>query len=459
MLLSNAIVKPDFREQYQQQEAFSQPSYGASISGNFLKQLVEPEIALEKIAPLAGYHPHFSTLNDIYDAVQHVTETPGATLTQKTGDGIASLLGFALNPINIALGGAGGLLAKGAVKGVSALAPEFLSNLAGKTITKLSTETVGSLGEKALTVSGIGTAPLIPQNLAESITPDNKVDVSHFIKTTAIAGGFGLALGAVPFVASVIRTKFFNRPEVAANVTEETLEQAEKNKTITPEEKSWFQEYQKNPADPALEQRAAELLKKNHPDITVNPIDNKVNVPLLTPNDIKALQSVIPEELLAKEGIDNPNVLSDFIQKNALDRLKQNPALSNGLKGILEELETKGERVWQPFLSNVIDHIESGPESLADSHSVKDYLKQRIENQLANDKITPQSAANAQEQFKTYQDNLKQAADLSAIESQHLENSDLTQEAEPSLKKYQEFKAKSHVFSDLIQCIGVTHAD
>lgn len=221
MLLTNAFVKPNFREQYQQQSEFTPPSYTASISGNLLKQIVEPEVALEKIAPLVGMHPHFSSLNDIYDALQNVTEVSGLPLSQKMGDGIASLLGFAFNPINIALGGAGGLLAKGAIKGVSFLAPEFLSNLAGKTITKLSTETLGGLGEKALTTSAIGTTPLIPQNLAESITPDSKLDVSHFIKTTAIAGGFGLALGAIPFVASVIRSKLFDRPGESATITPE----------------------------------------------------------------------------------------------------------------------------------------------------------------------------------------------------------------------------------------------
>ncbi|WP_218814582.1 hypothetical protein [Rickettsiella endosymbiont of Dermanyssus gallinae] len=456
MLLSNAIVKPDFREQYQQQEAFSQPSSGASISGSFLKQLIEPEIALEKIAPLAGLHPHFSTLNDVYDAVQHVTETPGATLTQQIGNGIASLLGFALNPINIALGGTGGLLAKGAVKGVSALAPEFLSNLASKTITKLSTETVGSLGEKALTVSGIGTAPLIPQNLAESITPDNKVDISHFIKTTAIAGGIGLALGVVPFVGNLIRSKFFNRAETS-DITEETLSQAEKNKMVTPEEKAWFQEYLKNPDNPELEQRAAELLQKNHPDIAVNPIDNKVNVSLLTPNDIKALQSVIPEELLAREGIDNPNVLSDFIQKNALDRLKQNPALSDGLKGILTELENKGEGDWKPFLSNVIHHIDAGSEYLADSNAVKDYLKQRIENKMPDAKLSEKQAFEAKDRLKQYEDNIKAGVKEEStpieLSSKHLDDSELAKEIQPTIKKYQEFKSKSQVFSDLMQCL------
>lgn len=441
MLLTNALVKPNFREHYQEQAEFTSPSYSASLSGNFLKQIIEPEVALEKIAPLMGMHPHFSSLDDIYSAIQNVTEPSGLPLSQNIGNGIASLLGFALNPINIALGGAGGLLAKGAVKGVSALAPEFLSNIAGKTITKLSSETVGSLGEKALTVSAIGTAPLIPQNLAESITPDNKVDVSHFIKTTAIAGGFGLALGAVPFVGNIIRSKLFNRAEESA--------------TLTPEEKTWFEDYQKNPNDPELSQRAAELLKKNYPDIAVNPIDNKVNISLLTPNDIQALQSVIPEELLAREGIDNPKVLSNFIQKNALDRLKQNPTISNGLKGILSELNTKGEKDWKPFLSNVIDHIESGTEPVADSDSVKDYLKQRIESHFPNEKLSEQQSFDAKARLKQYQDTLKQQAELSQSASQFsLEDSELAKEAQPAIKKYQEFKSKSKIFTDLIRCIG-----
>lgn len=454
MLLTHALVKPNFREHYQEQAEFTSPSYGASFSGNFLKQIIEPEVALEKIAPLMGMHPHFSSLDDIYSAIQNVTEPSGLPLSQNIGNGIASLLGFALNPINIALGGAGGLLAKGAVKGVSALAPEFLSNLAAKTITKLSTETVGSLGEKALTVSAIGTAPLIPQNLAESITPDNKVDVSHFIKTTAIAGGFGLALGAVPFVGSIIRSKLFNRAGVS-DLTEETLSQAEKNKTITPEEKTWFEDYQKNPNDPELTPRASEILKKNYPDIQTDPVNNKVNLSLLTPNDIKALQSVIPEELLSREGINNPNVLSDFIKKNALDRLKQNPTISNGLKGILSELETKGEKDWKPFLSNVIGYIESGPEPVADSDSVKDYLKQRIESQFPNEKLSEQQSFDAKARLKQYQDTLKQQAELSPIASQHsIENSELVKEVQPAIKKYQEFKSKSKIFTDLICCIG-----
>lgn len=115
------------------------------IIGNFLKQLLEPEIALEKIAPLAGLYPHFSSLNDIYKAVQKVTEASGLPVTQKISDGIASLLGFALNPINIALGSAGGLLAKGAVKGFSTFA------------------SIGNLGEKMLAGASIGATSLLPK--------------------------------------------------------------------------------------------------------------------------------------------------------------------------------------------------------------------------------------------------------------------------------------------------------
>lgn len=439
MLLSNAVVKPNFRKQYQEQAEFTSPSYSASISGNFLKQLIEPEIALEKISPLAGFHPQFSSFDDIYDAIKNVTEISGLPLTQKTGDGIASLLGFALNPINMALGGAGGLLAKGTVKGVSALAPEFLSKLAGKTITKLSTETVGSLGEKALTGASMGATSLLTQNLSESITPENKVNVSHLIKASSIAGGFGLALGVVPFAANVIRSKLFRRSETTLSETI-ALNQAGKDKTITPEEEIWYQAYQKNPNDPELIQQASEILKKNHPDIAVNPIDNKVNVSLLTPNDIKALQAVMPEELLAREGLNNADALSGFIQKNALDRLKQNPDLSEGFKGIVTELENKGEKDWHAFLSQVINAMNR--ESSADINTVKDYLKQRIENQLPAAQLTEQRIADAKEQLNHYQDSLKKQEEIHS-----------TVKDQPIFKKYQEFKTQSKVFQDLIHCL------
>ena len=423
MLLSSAHLKPDFKEQYQQQAKFSSPSYTASLSGNFLKQLIEPEIALEKIAPLAGLHPHFSSLNSLYDAVQQVTETSGLPVTQKIGDGIASLLGFALNPINIALGAGGGLLAKGAVKGFSTLAPEFLSNVAGKTITQLSGETVGSLSEKAFTGSSIAATSLLPENLAESITSNNKLDVSHLIQATSIAGGFGLALGVVPFAASLIRAKLFKHIE-------------------SDEEKTWYQDYQNNADDPELTQQAAEILRKNNPDLSINPLENKVTVPLLTSNDIKALQSVIPEELLAREGLNNPEALSHFIQKNAYDRLKQHPNLSEGLQGIIHELESKGDKDWKPFLSNIIDQLESGPDPRANSDSVKDYLKQRIENQLPAAQLTEQRIADPKEQLNHYQDSLKKQEELNS-----------TVKAQPTFKKYQEFKTKAQVFHDLIHCL------
>ncbi len=439
MLLSNAVVKPNFRKQYQEQAEFTSPSYSASISGNFLKQLIEPEIALEKISPLAGFHPQFSSFDDIYDAIKNVTEISGLPLTQKTGDGIASLLGFALNPINMALGGAGGLLAKGTVKGVSALAPEFLSKLAGKTITKLSTETVGSLGEKALTGASMGATSLLTQNLSESITPENKVNVSHLIKASSIAGGFGLALGVVPFAANVIRSKLFRRSETTLSETI-ALNQAGKDKTITPEEEIWYQAYQKNPNDPELIQQASEILKKNHPDIAVNPIDNKVNVSLLTPNDIKALQAVMPEELLAREGLNNADALSGFIQKNALDRLKQNPDLSEGFKGIVTELENKGEKDWHAFLSQVINAMNK--RSSADINTVKDYLKQRIENQLPAAQLTEQRITDAKDQLQHYQDSLKKQEEIHS-----------TVKDQPPFKKYQEFKTQSKVFQDLIHCL------
>lgn len=229
----------------------------------------------------------------------------------------------------------------------------------------------------------------------------------------------------------------------------------EKVQRLPLKKKTWFEDYQKNPNDPDLTQRAAELLKKNHPTIAVNPIDNKVNVSLLTPKDIQALQSVIPEELLAREGIDNPKVLSDFIQKNALDRLKQNPTLSDGLKGILAELGNQDEKNWKAFLSNVINHIDGGPEPIADSNTVKDYLKQRIEAQFSNGKATETSSFDAKARLKQYQDDLKQQAELNPISSQHsIEEGELSKEVQPALKKYQEFKSKSKIFSDLIQCIG-----
>lgn len=399
MLLSQAAVKPNFREQYQQQAEFTAPSYGASISGNFLKQLIEPEIALEKIAPLAGFHPHFSSLDAIYDAIQNVTEISGLPLTQKIGDGIASLLGFALNPINIALGGAGGLLAKGTVKGLSALAPEFLSNIAGKTITQLSGETVGSLSEKALTGSSIAATSLLPENLAESIT-DNELDVSHLIQATSIAGGFGLALSLVPLTAGVIRSKFF-KPN--ANL-EETIE----------------------------------TIQKNNPDLSIDPIKNQINIPLLTPNDLKALQSVIPEELLAREGLNNTEALSRFIQKNAFDRLKKNPDLSEGLKGIINEL--KDDKDWKPFLSTLIDHLDSDFESLANTDSIKDYLKQRIENQSPQQELKAQRITTVHDQFNHYQETLKKQEAI--MDKEH-----------PTFKKYHEFKRKNSIFHDLIQCL------
>jgi hypothetical protein len=421
MLLSASRVNPHFKQQYQQQAEFSQPSYAASIGGNFLKQLLEPEVALEKIAPLAGFHPHFSSLNDLYEAVQQVTETAGLPVTQKLGDGIASLLGFALNPMNMALGAGGGLLAKGAVKGVSALAPECLSNIAGKSITKLSTETVGSLSKKALIGSSMAATSLLPENLAESVTPDNKIDVSHLIQATNIAGGVGLALGVVPFAASVIRAKLFKHLESA-------------------EEKTWYQDYQKNPEDPALNQRASDILKKNNPDIGMDPIHHKINIPVLTPHDIKALQSVIPEELLAREGLNNPRALSDFVQKNALDRLKQNHLLSEGLQGVITELKNKGEKDWHAFLSQIVNTMDSAPS--ADTNTIKDYLKQRLENQLPAKELSEQRIAHVKDQFKHYQESLKKE-----------ELIDETSRSPPTFKKYQEFKTKSKVFQDLIHCL------
>lgn len=458
MLLSNAVVQPNFRAQYQQQAEWTPPSYSASISGHFLEQLLEPEMALEKIAPLVGVHPHFATLNEIYDAVQHVTQTEGLPITQKIGDGVASLLGFAFNPINIALGGAGGLLAKGGLKGLAAVSPELLMNFTKKNITQFSKETIGSLSKKALTGASVGAVSLLPENIAESLTKENKIDVSHLIKTTSIAGGLGLALGIVPFAASLIYSKFLRRTSLSETRSEEenALAPYEKSNGPTTKEQTWYQAYQKNPDDPQLIEQAAEILKKNHPDLTINPLDNTVNVSLLTANDLQALRSVIPEELLSREGLKNPKVFSDFIQNNALDRLKkQNPLLSKGLKGILTELEHKSEKDWQPLLSKIIDHIESGPESLADSNAVKDSLKQRIENQLADEKQVEQLSFDAKARLKQYEDTLKQHTELPPMTSQHtLEDSELTKEGLPTIKKYQEFKTQSQVFRDLIQCLG-----
>lgn len=99
--------------------------------------------------------------------------------------------------------------------------------------------------------------------------------------------------------------------------------------------------------------------------------------------------------------------------------------------------------------------IDAGSEPVADSNTIKDYLKQRIESQFPNAKLAEQQSFDAKARLKQYEDNLKQQAELSPIASQHsIENSELAKEIQPTVKKYQEFKNKSQVFSDLMQCLG-----
>lgn len=149
---------------------------------------------------------------------------------------------------------------------------------------------------------------------------------------------------------------------------------------------------------------------------------------------------MIPDELLTREGLNYTDALSGFIQKNALDRLKQHPDLSEGFKGIVIELENKGEKDWQAFLSQLINAMNREPS--ADINTVKDYLKQRIENQLPAAQLTEQRIADAKEQFKHYQENLKNEEII-----------DETSRSQPTFKKYQEFKTQSKVFQDLIHCL------
>lgn len=178
-----------------------------------------------------------------------------------------------------------------------------------------------------------------------------------------------------------------------------------------------------------------ETIKKYNRDISIDPVKNKIIIPLLTLADTESIRAILPEELLARKDINNFQALSHFIQKNALDRLKKNPNLSEGLKGIINEL--KDDKDWKPFLSMLIDHLDSGSGPLANTDSVKDYLKQRIENQSSQQELKTQRITTVHDQFNHYQETLKKQKAI--MDKEH-----------PTFKKYHEFKSKSKLFTDLM---------
>ncbi len=278
--------------------------------------------------------PENKELNETLEVIKRETSFEGQSFLQKTGNFVADMVGYSLNPAVAALGGVGGLVAKGLSLGTRAIAPKAIIPFIERKVGNL---TVGQIGERLTTGTLAGEFSGIPLAFEEG-----SANVSHAM------GGIGFAISSIPILLGLRKGLHITSEKPSLEVEAEA-----KPKELNEEEK-WEHDYN-NKLDTMqnLESRATKILRDQGFDF--NPVTNKTEFKLLDDNDVNNLQTAVTDSITSDVSSANKNHLIDYIINNKLDEIKSNPksqamltAYDNFITGKLlskEEIISEADRI------------------------------------------------------------------------------------------------------------------
>ena len=267
--------------------------------------------------------PENKELNETLELIQRETHFADQPFTQTAANWVADMIGYSLNPVVLGLTAASGGVAGFAVKGLSKVAPKAITPFLEKTVGmvkhptnkgELVPLTVGDIG-KRLTVSGAaGTGAGIPIAFEEGSASD-----------AFMMGGIGMLFSSIPIAAGMFR-KARMKPEVKGegHIREEEGHIRETEREENPEITKWMEDYE-NKSDTLenLEKRATTLLQKEGFD--VDSATHKLPMYIMNEENVKNLQVAASDALTANLEPTSRNYLLDYLVRNNLDELRENP--------------------------------------------------------------------------------------------------------------------------------------
>lgn len=265
--------------------------------------------------------PENKELNETLELIQRETHFADQPFTQTAANWVADMIGYSLNPVVLGLTAASGGVAGFAVKAASKVAPKAITPFLEKTIgmvkhpttKELVPLTVGDIG-KRLTVSGAaGTGAGIPIAFEEGSATD-----------AFMMGGIGMLFSSIPIAAGMFRkVRAKPKAEVKGEEThfvEGEVSPVEENPEIT----KWMEDYE-NKSDTLenLEKRATALLQKE--GFEVDGGNHKLPMYIMSEENVKNLQVAASDALTANLEPTSRNYLLDYLVRNNLDELRENP--------------------------------------------------------------------------------------------------------------------------------------
>ena len=370
---------PSNQNEFFQNSLLTKPSYFHSLFDNFAAGLATPSIAANDVANVFSQKPTGESLHSTLQAIQLGEDSPEMGKTQYYSDMVANMIGSALNPITLpfaALGGAtGNIISKGVYSiseralpsAVNAFARKPLKEVLSHPLSKYIPRTIGKegeeealsvglLGKKALDAYTIGVGVSIPFAISDKYRHDtNHIEWGGVARESMEMGGFGVAIGSIPFTWGIIRSKIREgkllsgkKVEVKEeNKTEmQDVEYAYENGHLSKKEYDWYlayNEYKKNPDNIEfkgnVERIASEIAIENGHN--VNTVRNEIKYDLLTENDVKNLQAAISDQVSSDMPDEHKTSLSDFIVHNSLDKLIENKSALEGVRGYVDFVKEK----------------------------------------------------------------------------------------------------------------------
>lgn len=320
MLIGNEQVSPTAQSTYYDNAKAVPQGTGKSVWNGFASGFATPFVAVDEVKNAFSSTPQPSIpAKMLLDSIQIDQQRPNSS---GVGYFIGDIAGFALNPLNLAAGGAGGAV----------------GGLIGSTVAKV-LPAAASVTARTVGVSGGAFAgAMIPTDVVSNYNADtNHINYGGMAESLGINMGIGMALPAIPFALGSIakRIKAGRETKSAINAADSALAAND----ITKAEHEFYTAYT-NKEDPGkLETLAQNLVRESG-----QPLDaatGKVPATMLEPKDAQAIQGVLGDQLANDLPHDVKSALSDYIVNSKLDSLTSNPKLIDGLKGYVDHIDQK----------------------------------------------------------------------------------------------------------------------
>lgn len=312
-----------------------------------------------------------NAVHESLETMQQIANAGDQGLGQKSATWFAGFMGSVLNPLSLATGEAGGIIANRAISGAAglvgryapfeaavlgtAVAQKRIGSLIGENVPDfVAKQTVGSLTRGAAQGFAIGTGFSLPERIAETYDPaQHTFNWWGGVKASFADGGIGLALMAVPFAAGTIWGKIRGRAteELPLSGVGKTpsgevihpsvqqIEQAAQAGRISAEEAQFMHDYVGGKVtNEELNSRAVALLVRD--GHAIDQSTKSVLFNIFKPEEIEQIQTALADELAHGQ---NAKQFSEYLLNSKIDEFKSKVGTLDGLEGVISYLRKRME--------------------------------------------------------------------------------------------------------------------